>query len=225
MAADVHLWDEYHKEQLELLELLTKEQRLKLPEAFKALREAEQKKIATDLGLDDGHRRRLAELVEKYEPQFRPLVVYKQQGVQVGPKEAADIHKKIAELRLDFLAAVEDGLTPAQRDRLAGLVRAAPGLPGYLQEEAALPFVLMTSGLRHFAQPEYLNDLADKVGLAGEAKEKLIKAEAEKDRELRKLGDKLQKVHREEREAIEKVLTDEQRARWKGLRKARGEEK
>jgi Spy/CpxP family protein refolding chaperone len=219
------LWDTYHDEQLALTKLLADGQKARLPEVLKALRDRQLQTIAARLDLGDGPRQRIAKLCEAYEPKFRGLVAPKQQGQDVGKEEAAAIHKQIANLRTEFLAAVESELTPAQRGRLAAVLRGGPGLPAFVAEDAALAFVLLTAGLAHFSQPGYLDALADKLDLGGEQKKQFQKVAADFGPKIDKAGKELLELLQEQRTAMEKVLTDEQRAKWRQMRKAGGEDK
>jgi hypothetical protein len=221
----LRLWNTYHDEQQALVKLLTKEQKDKMPAAVKALREKLLQGLAARLDLGDGARQRLAKLCADYESKFGALVAPKLGGETVGKEEAAAIHKQIADLRVAFLAAVEAELTPAQRVRLAAVLREGPGLPRYVAENAALVFVLLTASVAHFAQPDYLDALADRLGLGAEQKKQFQSAAADYGARIDKAGTELLALQQEERTAMEKVLTDEQRTKWREMRKAAGEEK
>src|SRR5262249_10368924 len=173
----------------------------------------------------DDARRRLGRLCAEYEPKFRGLVAPKQQGEDVGKEQAMAIHRRIAELRLEFLAAVESGLTPEQRVRLAAVPREGPGLPAFVAEDAALVFVLLTAGLPHFAQPGALDALAEKLDLTAGQKKQFQAVAADYGPKIDRAGKQLLELRQEERAAMEKVLTEEQRAKWREMRKAGGEEK
>jgi hypothetical protein len=219
------LWNTYHDEQLALVKLLTDGQKAKVPETARAMREQLLQTIATGLGLGDGPRQRLAKVCADYEPKFAALVAPKLGGENVDKEKAAAIHKQIADLRLAFLAAVEDELTPAQRVRLAALLREGPGLPRYEAEAATLVFVLLTASVAHFSQPDYLDTLTEKLGLSAEQKKQFQTAAADYGAKIDKTGKELLDLQQQERAAMEKVLTPEQRKKWQEMRKASGEEK
>ena len=73
------------------------------------------------------------------------------------------------------------------------------------------------AGLGQFAQPEYLDATAAKLELTADQKKEFQKIEAEYAPKLEKLGTQLADQVRTEREAMNKVLTEDQRARWTAL--------
>jgi hypothetical protein len=92
-------------------------------------------------------------------------------------------------------------------------------------EDAALVFVLLTAGLPHFAQPGSLDALAEKLDLSAGQKKQFQVVAADYGPRIDRAGKQLLELRQEERAAMEKVLTEEQRAKWRQMRKAGGEEK
>jgi hypothetical protein len=223
-TATTALWDEYHRQQLALEKLLCDQQRQALPAVLKAMRDQDTQTLATKLGLSDDAKQRLAQLRAQYEPKLATLIAPTLKGEKVGKKEWLANHQKVAQLRLALLAAVSSVLTENQRARLPAILREFPGLPHYVREDASCALLLLSAELCHFAQPEYLDTVATKLDLSAAQKAQFQKAQAQGLSEFNKLGAALTELVRAEREAVAKVLSDDQRAKWKEIRKAGGEQ-
>jgi len=188
------IWALHHEEHEAIRKVLTDEQRTKAREAMKEMKEKEFEKLATKLGLSDDQKRKISEIREKYEPKFHELAAMKEKG--------ENVHKQFRELRHEFLDAVRPDLTEEQRAKL----------PILLREE------------HHYwrnpeVQREHLKAVLDKLDLSAEQKEKIKKIQDEYEPKIKDEVSQLKKLHHEEHEAMEKVLTAEQRTKWQELRK------
>jgi hypothetical protein len=209
------LWSTYKTEQKALLGILTDSQKAMLFETLQALRTKERQRVAAKLGLNDAQKDRLAKLADEYEPRFRVLV----------GREGEAVHKGIADLRLDFRAAVRAELTESQRGKMAAILREAPGMLSVIRDDAGLAFAFLTSGPAHFAQSQYQDEFAGKLGLSAEQRQQFAKIAAEYGPAIQKTGAEMLALLRQQTEAIEKVLTDEQRTGWREYRKTKGDDR
>jgi hypothetical protein len=223
------IWGAYHREDLVLQKMLTDKQQHRQAEVLTAMRVKELKAVATTLGLSDEQRQRIAELRDAYEPKFIKLVAPTQKGQKLSDEDRMATHKLVIAMRADFLKAVRAELTEAQRQRLPVILKQSPGLPGYIPEGDALAYVLLAATLAHYAQAEFLDTLALTLGLSDAQKEEFRKVGANLDAKLKaaraQVAAAVSNLARMEREAMEKVLTDEQRTRWKELQKVTSESK
>ncbi len=213
--ANFRLWATYKEEQKALLALLTDAQKAKLLEVLRAMRAQDQQRLGDKLDLNDAQRQRLAKLADEYEPKFRALVGH----------EGDTVHKAIADLRLEFRAAVRSVLTEAQRAKLPRVLRESPGMPAIIRDDAGLAFVLLTSGPAHFAQHDYFATFAGKLDLSAEQQRQFQKIAAEYGPAIQKSGAALLAYLRQQTEDIEKLLTDDQRAQWRQIRKTKGDDR
>jgi Spy/CpxP family protein refolding chaperone len=181
---------------------LTEEQRNRLPEVLKAMRDKELQKIGAELGLNEDQKQRIEKVREEYEKKFHELAAEREKG--------ENAHKQFRHLRHEFLAAISPILTDEQRARLPVVVR----------EEH-----------RYWHNPavrrEHLRSLADKLGVTGEQKDKLQRIYSEDEPKVEKLTSQLKQMHQQEHAAVAKVLTPEQRLKFQELFKSRvgGEDK
>lgn len=189
------LWALHRQEFEALSKVLTDDQRAKLPTILKTHMEKELQAITAQLNLTDDQKQKVAKIREEYEKKFH------EQAAQKG--EAA--HKQFRELRRQFFEEVSTILTDEQRAKL----------PGVLHEE-----------FHHWRDPamrrEHLKALGEQLGLSADQKEQIKKIHAEHDPQVSKLAAELKQLHKEEHEAIEKVLTEDQRAKFRDLLKGRG---
>jgi hypothetical protein len=187
-----------HRERDAAGQVLTEAQRAKARDLLKAAVEHELQEVAAKLGLSDEQKQKIAALRAEYDQKVRKL-----EGQQ-GEKAAAAVR----DLRHQEFHAIGQELTEAQRAKA----------PGVLREE-----------LREWRNPaerrEHLKGLADKLDLSAEQREKLQKIHADTDPKMDQLEAQLKELHREEHQAVEQVLTEEQRAKLQELRKARGGKK
>jgi Spy/CpxP family protein refolding chaperone len=191
------LWSLHHQEREAMRQVLTDEQRAKLPAVFKELRDQELQKIADKLNLTEEQRQKIGKVREEFETKFRELAAQKEKG--------DNVHRQFRELRHQFIAAVRPELTEEQRAKL----------PVILREEH-----------RHWRNPEARREtfkaVGEKLGVSAEQKEQLKKIRDEYSPKAEALAAKLKEMHQDEHAAIEKVLTEDQRTKWQELRKSRG---
>jgi Spy/CpxP family protein refolding chaperone len=192
----VHQLWALHRQEFEAVhKVLTDDQRAKLPMLMKAHMEKELKDIAAQLNLTDDQKQKIAKMREEYEKKYHDVA---------GQKgEAA--HKQYRELRHQFFEEVAAVLTEEQRVKL----------PGVLHEE-----------FHHWRDPavrrEFLKGLGAQLNLSADQKEQIKKIHGEYDAQITKLAAELKQAHKEEREAIEKVLTPDQKGKFQDLLKSRG---
>jgi Spy/CpxP family protein refolding chaperone len=183
-----------HEEFQQMRQVLTDDQRTRLPEVLKAMRDKEFQTIATKLGLSEDQKQKIEKFRDEYARKFHELMSHKEAG--------ENMHKEFRHLRQQFLAAIRPDLTEDQRARLP---------------------VLMHEEFRYWHNPEvqreHLKAVADKLGLSAEQKEKVQKICADYDPRVDKLEAQLRKMHEETHAAFEKVLTPEQRTKLQGLKK------
>src|ERR1700722_19794416 len=110
---DKQLWTLNFQERQAVVQLLTPEQRAKLPEAIKPIKEKELNKIGVKLGLNDDQKQRIEKICEQYEPKFHELI--QQQGQNVS--------QQFHQLRNQVFAAIRKELTTEQRAKLPGIFR------------------------------------------------------------------------------------------------------
>jgi Spy/CpxP family protein refolding chaperone len=194
------IWALHHEEHEAVRKVLTDEQRAKLPELFKEMREKEFEKLATKLGLSDDQKKKISKIREEYEPKFHELVAMKQKG--------ENVHKQFRELRHEFLDAVRPELTDEQKAKLPVLVR----------EE------------HHYwrnpeARRERFKEIMAKLDLSADQKDQIKRIHAEYDPKIKEEVTQLKQLHHDEHEAMAKVLTDEQRTKWQEIRKHHLEQK
>jgi Spy/CpxP family protein refolding chaperone len=188
------IWSLHHQEHEAIHKLLTDEQRTKLRDAVKEMHEKEFQKLGDKLGLDDDQKKKIAKIHEEFEPKFHDLAKMREKG--------ENVHKQFRELRHEFLDEVRPVLTEAQRSKL----------PILLREEH---YHWRNPEARH----EHMKAILDKLDLSAEQKDKVKAIHSEYDPKIKDEVTQLHKLHHEEHEAMEKVLTAEQRTKWQELRK------
>jgi Spy/CpxP family protein refolding chaperone len=191
------VWALIHEEREAVRKVLTDEQRAKLPEVIKEFREKMFQTVAGKLDLSKDQKQKIHKIYDEYEPKFRELTAQKD--------KTEETHKQFRELRHQFVDAIRSELTDEQRAKL----------PAVLREEHHL-------WRNPTARREHLKELADKLGVSADQKEQLQKIYAEFDKKVEKPMAEVKQLHKDEHEAIEKVLTEEQRTKWRELRKSRG---
>jgi len=189
------LWALHHEERQAIGKVLTKEQRAKVPEVFRAGMEKELDKVGARLGLSSDQKDQIRKIHAKYGPKFRELAKEK------GEKSRGQFRH----LRHEEFGEVRHVLNEEQRAKLPGVLR---------------------SEFRQWRDPakrrQLLKAFADRIGLDDKQKEQVKEIHQKYDPQVQQLTDQLAKLHHQEREAVEKVLTAEQRTKLQELRKAHG---
>jgi Spy/CpxP family protein refolding chaperone len=200
-AADLEhqLWTLHHEEHQAMGKVLTDDQRAKLPGVLKAARDKELEELAAKLGLTDDQKKKLEAVREEHEPKFHELAAKGEEG-----REA------FRELRRVFHEAIGKELTDDQRARL----------PGVLREE-------YTEWRDPAKRRERLKAVGDELGLTDAQRAQLKAIHEEFDKKTADPTAQLRQARQDERAAVDKVLTDDQRQKLEALRKEReaGEKK
>jgi Spy/CpxP family protein refolding chaperone len=199
------IWALHHQEHQAMHKVLTETQRAMVPEAMKGLADQEFQKASAGLKLTDEQKMKIDKIRAEYEPKFHELAADKEKGEKV--------HKEFRELRHKMVSAIRADLTEEQRDKL----------PAFVREEHRF---WRNAESRH----EMYKALGDKLGVTAEQKDQFRKLHEEYDPKAKALHAELKTLHHEEHAAIEKVFTEDQKAKWKELMKGRlggdrGEEK
>jgi len=198
------LWSLHREEFAAMRKTLSEDQRAKLPEVIKSACGQELQAISDKLGLSDDQKQRLMKIRQEYEPKFRALMDEKAETGAAG-------FKQFRELRFAAHRAMREVLTEDQRAKV----------PGILREE-------FQKWQDPTARREMLGTIADKLGLSNDQKEQLRKIQADYNRQMEEPTAQFKQMHHEEHEAIEKVLTPEQRTKFEDMMKTRvgkGQEK
>jgi len=189
----------HHEEHEAMSKVLTDDQRAKLPGLLKAARDKELDEMAGKLGLKDEQKKKLEAVLDEHEKQFRELAAKGDEG-----REA------FREVRRLFYEAIGKELTDDQRAKL----------PGLLREEY--------SEWRDPAKRRgHLRAIGDELGLNDAQREQLKAIHEDFDKKTAEPMAQLKKTREDERAAVDKVLTDDQRKKLEELRKEReaGEKK
>jgi Spy/CpxP family protein refolding chaperone len=190
------IWALHHKEHEAMKKVLTAEQRAKAAEILKSLADQEFQKASAELKLSDEQQAKINKIREEYEPKFHALAAEKEKGEKV--------HKHFREHRHQMISAIRAELNDEQRAKL----------PAFLREEHR--FWRNAESRR-----EHFKALGEKLGVSAEQKEQFRTLHNEYDPKVKALHADLKKLHQEEHAAIERVLTEEQRAQWKELHNGR----
>jgi Spy/CpxP family protein refolding chaperone len=188
------LWKLHHEEFDAVKQVLTQEQREKLPAAIKAEMTKEIRMIADKLNLSDDQRQKLATIREECEPKFR----------EVCAQSTDSARKKMHELRSEFFADARRVLTDDQKAKFTGVLR---------QE--------FHQWRDPVARHQRLEEIGEQVGVSSDQKAQIQKIMAEYQPKIERTASQLKDIFHEERASIEKVLTDEQRTKahemWKAI--------
>jgi Spy/CpxP family protein refolding chaperone len=188
------VWALHHEVHEAVHKVLNDDQRTKLAQALKEMRDKEFDTLADKIGLGADQKKKIAKIREEFEPKFHELAASREKG--------DNVHKQFRELRHQFLEAVRPELTEEQR--------------------AKLP-VLMREEHHHWRNPaarhEHMKAVFDKLDLSADQKDQLKRIHAEYEPKIKDEVTQLRQLHHEEHEAMEKVLTPEQRTKWQDIRK------
>jgi len=130
---------------------------------------------------------------------------YNQKRHQLASQKGEHKEGQFRHLRREEFHAIRQQLNEEQRHKLPGILRAEF-------------HTWHNPATRH----EHMKALGDKLGLSSQEKEQFHKIHEEYGHKIHPLVEQLHKVHHEEREAVQKVLTAEQRAKFQELIKERG---
>jgi len=185
----------HHEARAEMQKLLTDEQRAKAPQVIKQEKERELQSIAAKVGLTDQQLKQVEGTLSQFHNKFQEL----------SGQKPEDVRKQFHELKREVCAAVGKDLNDEERIRLAGVMR----------EE-----------FQHWQQPgfkrEHVRAFEDKLGLTAEQKTKADKIIADCEKASEKPIAQLKEMCQQEREAIAKVLSNEQKTQLNQIMKSRG---
>lgn len=189
------LWTAHHEARMELQKLLNDEQRAKAPQILREEKQKELRSIGTKVGLTEQQWKQVEGTLTQFENRFKELSAQKPE----------DARKQFRELKHEMCAAVGQELNDEQRVRLAGVIR---------------------DEFNQWQQPgfrrEHVRAIEDKLGLTAEQKTQADKVVADCERAGEKPLAQLKELCQQERQAVDKVLTDAQRAKLNQIVKDRG---
>lgn len=185
-------WALHHEDLQAVKNVLTPAQQTLVPQVLKALGDHQFEKAIAPLQLTDPQKASIAKIRADYAPKFHELAVAKDNGENQHPQFGA--------LRHQMLSAIRAELNDEQRDKL----------PLVLREQHRFWYDPASRG-------ELFTILGETLGVNAEQKEQFRRLREQYERKVRPLYVELRKLQQEERAAIERVLTDEQRAKWKEL--------
>jgi len=192
------LWALHHQEHEAISQVLTKEQREKVPQVMREQMHKAFEKVAGELGLSDDQKAKVAKIHQKYAPQYQKLA-----HEAHGKGEA--VGGEFRKLRHEEFAAIREVLNDEQRAKA----------PGILREE-------FHRWQNPTARREALKAVGEKLGVTDEEKEKIKKIHEEYSAKIKEPAEQLRHLHQEEHKAIEAVLTADQRTKLNELHRAHG---
>ena len=194
---DKQLWTLNFQEHQAVVQVLTPEQRAKLPEVIKPIKEKELNKIGAKLGLNDDQKQRIEKICEQYEPKFHELI--QQQGQNVS--------QQFHQLRNQVFAAIHKELTTEQKAKL----------PGIFREE-------FEQWHNPAMQSQILQEVSQRLDLRPQQKDQIQRILADFNTKIDQPVTRLRQFHQEERSAVEQVLNEQQRARLREMMKGGGKD-
>jgi len=195
------LWTLHQEERAAMCKVLTDEQRAKVPEVMRTTWDRELQAIGAKLGLNDDQKQRIQKVRQEYEPKFRALMEEKAAKGEAG-------FRQFRELRAEAHKAMCQVLSDDQKAQLPAILREE----FHKWHDAA-------------ARREMLNHVADKLSVTKEEREQLQKIQADYNQQIEQPAAQFKQVRHEERAAIEKILTPDQRTKLEDMLKVKGEEK
>jgi len=187
---DHQIWSLVHQEKDAIFNILTDEQKAKVPTVLKEEMEKEMNKIAGTLGVNDAEKLRLKQICEKYESKFYDLA--KQQG--------DDAAKKMHELRHEAFSAISQELTEEQKVKLPGIIR----------EE-------MHRWHDPSARAAHLRTLGDKLNLNEDQRKQIQQVLTGFAPKLEQPKNELRQLLQQEQTALENVLNEQQRTKLREM--------
>lgn len=192
------LWSLHQQEYAACRKALTDDQRAKLRDVMKSTWEAEMQKVAAQLNLSADQKQRVQKIHEEFGPKFCALM----------EKQGEDSFKEFRELRSRAHQELGQILNDDQRAMV----------PGIMHQE-------FHKWHDPAARREQLKIVADKLGLNNEQREQFQKIIADYNGQMEQPTAQFKQFHQEERAAIEKVLSPDQRAKFEEMVKGKGEQK
>jgi len=187
---------DHHQARTEVMNVLTEQQRAKAPEVIKEMRDKEMQSIGAKLGLNDQQRRQVEKTWAEYEKKFEDLAAQKPE----------DVRKQFHELKHELFSAVCSELTDEERARIPNVLRAE------FHQWRSPAF-----------RTEHLKAFEEKLALNADQKTQVEKVFNQFNQRVEKPIAQLKELHQQACTATEKVMTEEQRTKFKELIKNRGE--
>ena len=188
-----------HKEQRQaMMQVLTEEQRAKLPGIMKAAADKKWQAISGKLGLTAEQKERVDKTRTEFARKFQDLAA----------KNGETTRDQFRTLRHEKMQALRQILTPEQSAQLRKLVRAEKR--EWRNPEHKLAF---------------WKGIGEKLNVTAEQKDQLHKIHADFASRMEKPAGQLKELRENKRSAFQKVLTAEQLAKFQEMRKSRHEAK
>lgn len=178
-----------------VLQILSAEQRNELPNIVKAERTRMLKQFSDKLALTDDQKAAVEKMCNEYGPKFQ----------QLDPKDPK-VSEKFQSLKSEHFEAFCRILTDDQRVKL----------PALIQEE-------LQAGRTPSSKSELRNAMVEKLGLTDDQKQRLDKVCDEYATKIEEQKTRIRDLCKEKQAAIEKVLTEPQRTRFRDYVKATNE--
>jgi len=186
------MWTQCQQEHEALVQLLTPEQRNKVPEVLKTEAGKTLDQIGAKLGLSNDQKLKIKEICDKYQTQF----------VELAKQNNENSMQRMHELCEEVFATVRPILNDEQRAKI----------PGALREE----FQMWHDA---HAQSEHLKAIADNLGLNDNQRQQAQKVIADFQPRNQKLHEQLQQICQDEFRAVEQVLNDQQKTKFREIMK------
>jgi len=197
-AAEEQIWTAKHAARAEFMKVLTDAQRAQLPDVMKAEWEKQERKIADKIGLNDKQRKEVERTWAQFGTKFKEL----------ADRSPTNVGQQFNELKHSLFTAIAGELTDEQLIKLHGVMR----------EE-----------FHQWRQPafqrEHVKAIEDKLGLNADQRAQADKIVAQCERNTAKPLEQLKELMDQERAAVDKTLTAEQRTKLNQLMKTDGNAK
>jgi len=187
------LWTLHCQHGQAVLQILTEEQRGKLPEVMKGERKKMLDQFATKLEFNDAQKKEAERICNDYAPKYQ----------QLADQNDSKKGEKFQELKFAQLEEFCKILTDDQRVKLPMLIR----------EE-------MQDGRTPSAKSEYRNNIAEQLGLNDDQKTRLDKVCDEFAPKIDEQKTQIRQLFKDKHAAISKILTEQQRTKFEEFVKA-----
>lgn len=199
------LWAQCNAEREAVRQVLNEEQRAKFNEGIRAMRHKELDVISAKLALNAEQRQQIGQVCDQFEKKFEELAANNQNNPNNQNGENA--HERFCQLRDQFIEAIRPQLNAEQ--------------------QAKLPFLIHEEH-RRWRDPavrrEHLQAVVNTLGVNDQQKGQIERINAAHEKQITTISNNLAQVRKDEHEAIDKVLTAEQREKMREMRKAYGDE-
>ncbi len=184
------LWRLHHEEHEAMEQVLTADQRAKLPEVLHAQWDQQWQTMSSKLHLNAEQKQHIDRIRNEYAQKFRDLFQQK------GEKSPQQFHQ----LRMQFFSEVSRELNAEQRAQLPMLLHEA-----------------FRQWREPTARSEKLKTIADQLGLSQEQRDRVEKIHRDYQPRCEKLVSQLKELRQTEHAQMEQVLTPDQRTKFETL--------